>query len=173
MRATVADLAGRWRACRAAGVPEFSPQDLRHRRPTLWHLEGRPVAEAATQLGQLVPGAPQIPTRTTLSDGARSTRRRCSTKQVAGYGRVFRPSKSIEASSATPNAELRPDPDFPLLWLTFPHRSQAVSEPTTSVVVSQRCPPRRTQTIRRIFISSIMRPARAGSNRVLVFRLET
>jgi integrase len=39
------------RACRAAGVPAFSPHDLRHRRATLWHLEGRPVAEAASWLG--------------------------------------------------------------------------------------------------------------------------
>jgi integrase len=39
------------RACKAAGVPEFSPHDLRHRRATLWHLQGVPVAEAATWLG--------------------------------------------------------------------------------------------------------------------------
>jgi integrase len=39
------------RACRAAGVPEFSPHQLRHRRATLWHLSGRPVVEAAAWLG--------------------------------------------------------------------------------------------------------------------------
>jgi integrase len=39
------------RACRDAGVPLFSPHDLRHRRATLWHLGGRPVAEAAAWLG--------------------------------------------------------------------------------------------------------------------------
>jgi integrase len=39
------------RACKAAGVPAFSPHDLRHRRATLWHLDGRPVVEAASWLG--------------------------------------------------------------------------------------------------------------------------
>jgi integrase len=39
------------RACKAAGVPLISPHDLRHRRATLWHLSGMPVAEAAGWLG--------------------------------------------------------------------------------------------------------------------------
>ena len=39
------------RACKAAGVPAFSPHDLRHRRATLWHLSGVPAAEAASWLG--------------------------------------------------------------------------------------------------------------------------
>ena len=39
------------RACKAAGVPSFSPHDLRHRRATLWHLSGVPVVEAAAWLG--------------------------------------------------------------------------------------------------------------------------
>jgi integrase len=39
------------RACKAAGVPVFSPHDLRHRRATLWHLQGVPVVEAAARLG--------------------------------------------------------------------------------------------------------------------------
>lgn len=39
------------RACKAAGVPAFSPHDLRHRRATLWHLSGVPVVEAAAWLG--------------------------------------------------------------------------------------------------------------------------
>jgi integrase len=39
------------RACRNAGVPEFSPHDLRHRRATLWHLQGVPIADAASWLG--------------------------------------------------------------------------------------------------------------------------
>lgn len=39
------------RACRAAGVPAFSPHDLRHRRATLWHLAGVPPVEAAAWLG--------------------------------------------------------------------------------------------------------------------------
>ncbi len=39
------------RACTAAGVPSFSPHDLRHRRATLWHLGGVPAAQAAAWLG--------------------------------------------------------------------------------------------------------------------------
>lgn len=39
------------RACKAAGVPVFSPHDLRHRRATLWHLQGVPAVEAASWLG--------------------------------------------------------------------------------------------------------------------------
>jgi integrase len=39
------------RACKAAGIPAFSPHDLRHRRATLWHLGGIPVVEAAAWLG--------------------------------------------------------------------------------------------------------------------------
>jgi len=34
------------------GTPAFSPDDLRHRRATLWHLAGVPVAEAAGWLGR-------------------------------------------------------------------------------------------------------------------------
>ena len=39
------------RVCRATGVPTFSPHDLRHRRASLRHLQGVPVAEAAAWLG--------------------------------------------------------------------------------------------------------------------------
>lgn len=39
------------RACTAAGVPAFSPHDLRHRRATLWHLGGLPAAQASAWLG--------------------------------------------------------------------------------------------------------------------------
>ena len=39
------------RACKAAGVPTFSPHDLRHRRATLWHLNGEPPVQAAAWLG--------------------------------------------------------------------------------------------------------------------------
>jgi integrase len=39
------------RACKAAGVPTFSPHDLRHRRATLWHLQGVPAVKAASWLG--------------------------------------------------------------------------------------------------------------------------
>ena len=34
-----------------AGIPAFSPHDLRHRRATLWRLGGIPVVEAAAWLG--------------------------------------------------------------------------------------------------------------------------
>jgi len=39
------------RGCKATGIPAFSPHDLRHRRASLWHLQGVPVAEAAGWLG--------------------------------------------------------------------------------------------------------------------------
>ncbi len=39
------------RACKVSGVPVFSPHDVRHRRATLWHLQGVPAAEAAAWLG--------------------------------------------------------------------------------------------------------------------------
>lgn len=43
--------ARRWtRACTAAGVPAFSPHDLRHRRVSLLHLGGMPWA----RIGELV-----------------------------------------------------------------------------------------------------------------------
>lgn len=38
------------RACTAAGVPTFSPHDLRHRRVSLLHLGGMPWA----RIGELV-----------------------------------------------------------------------------------------------------------------------
>src|SRR6266545_3574134 len=38
------------RACTAAGVPTFSPHDLRHRRVSLLHLAGMPWA----RIGELV-----------------------------------------------------------------------------------------------------------------------
>ena len=31
------------RACRAAGIPGYSPHDLRHRRGSLWHAKGMPA----------------------------------------------------------------------------------------------------------------------------------
>jgi integrase len=39
------------RACKAVGVPTFSPHDLCHRRATLWHPQGVPAVEAASWLG--------------------------------------------------------------------------------------------------------------------------
>ena len=39
------------KTCKAVGIPAYSPHDLRHRRASLWHLSGVPVAEAARWLG--------------------------------------------------------------------------------------------------------------------------
>ena len=40
------------RACIAAGVPAFSPHDLRHRRISLLHLGGEPWARIGEYVGQ-------------------------------------------------------------------------------------------------------------------------
>jgi integrase len=40
------------KACKAAGVPGFSPHDLRHRRISLLHLSGVPWARIGEQVGQ-------------------------------------------------------------------------------------------------------------------------
>jgi integrase len=40
------------RACRAAGVPAFSPHDLRHRRISLLHQQGRSWAQIGAFVGQ-------------------------------------------------------------------------------------------------------------------------
>ena len=40
------------RACRGAGVPEFSPHDPRHRRISLFHRQGRSWAEIGRFVGQ-------------------------------------------------------------------------------------------------------------------------
>ncbi len=40
------------RACTAAGVPAFSPHDLRHRRISLEHLRGEPWARIGELVGQ-------------------------------------------------------------------------------------------------------------------------
>jgi integrase len=39
------------RACTAAGVPAFSPHDLRHRRVSLLHLAGEPWARIGEAVG--------------------------------------------------------------------------------------------------------------------------
>ena len=39
------------RACRTAGIPLYSPHDLRHRRITLWHHQGVPAKELADRAG--------------------------------------------------------------------------------------------------------------------------
>jgi integrase len=40
-----------WRACKAAGIPMFSPHDLRHRYASVKIAEGVPVTDLAAQLG--------------------------------------------------------------------------------------------------------------------------
>ena len=39
------------RACTTAGLPRFSPHDLRHRRLSLWHRQGVPARELAARAG--------------------------------------------------------------------------------------------------------------------------
>ena len=57
------------RACRAAGVPVFSPHDLRHRRISLLHRQGRSWAEIGRFVGQRkLSGTADIYTHV-LSDG--------------------------------------------------------------------------------------------------------
>lgn len=43
------------RACVTAGVPAFSPHDLRHRRTSLWHGQGIPARELADRIGHARP----------------------------------------------------------------------------------------------------------------------
>jgi len=43
------------RACKATGTPRFGLHDLRHRRLSLWHHQGVPVATAAARAGHARP----------------------------------------------------------------------------------------------------------------------
>ena len=43
------------RASRAAGLPLYSPHDLRHRRGSLWHASGMPARELAERMGHSKP----------------------------------------------------------------------------------------------------------------------
>jgi integrase len=65
------------RACRAAGVPSFSPHDLRHRRVSLLHLGGMPWA----RIGELVGHDDLVTTARTythvVADEANSITRAC------------------------------------------------------------------------------------------------
>jgi len=58
------------RACRAAGVPVFSPHDLRHRRISLLHRQGRSWAEIARFVGQRKLSITADTYTHVLSDGA-------------------------------------------------------------------------------------------------------
>jgi integrase len=57
------------RACRAAGVPVFSPHDLRHRRISLLHRQGRSWAEIGRFVGQRKLGVTADTYTHVLSDG--------------------------------------------------------------------------------------------------------
>jgi len=50
---TMRDAIGR--ASRAAGLPLYSPHDLRHRRGSLWHASGMPARELAERMGHSWP----------------------------------------------------------------------------------------------------------------------
>lgn len=41
------------RACRTAGIPIYSPHDLRHRRTSLWHNQGVPFKELSERIGHV------------------------------------------------------------------------------------------------------------------------
>jgi len=58
------------RACRASGVPVFSPHDLRHRRISLLHRQGRSWAEIARFVGQRKLSITADTYTHVLSDGA-------------------------------------------------------------------------------------------------------
>jgi integrase len=58
------------RACRAAGVPTFSPHDLRHRRVSLLHRQGRSWAEIGRLVGQRKLSITADTYTHVLSDGA-------------------------------------------------------------------------------------------------------
>lgn len=58
------------RACKAAGVPVFSPHDLRHRRISLLHRQGRSWAEIARFVGQRKLSITADTYTHVLSDGA-------------------------------------------------------------------------------------------------------
>lgn len=58
------------RACKASGVPVFSPHDLRHRRISLLHAQGRTWAEIARFVGQRKLSVTADTYTHVLSDGA-------------------------------------------------------------------------------------------------------
>jgi integrase len=58
------------RACKLAGVPVFSPHDLRHRRISLLHAQGRSWAEIARFVGQKKLSITADTYTHVLSDGA-------------------------------------------------------------------------------------------------------
>ena len=61
------------RACKASGVPVFSPHDLRHRRISLLHRQGRSWAEIARFVGQRKLSITADTYTHVLIDGANST----------------------------------------------------------------------------------------------------
>ncbi len=61
------------RACKTAGVPVFSPHDLRHRRISLLHRQGRTWAEIGRLVGQRKLGVMADTYTHVLSEVASST----------------------------------------------------------------------------------------------------
>jgi integrase len=43
--------AAMWRACKQAGITNYHPHDLRHRRLSLWHGQGVPARVLAERAG--------------------------------------------------------------------------------------------------------------------------
>jgi integrase len=66
------------RACTAAGVPAFSPHDLRHRRISLLHLGGVPWARIGEHVGQRNLAVTANTYSTSLLTRPNSTTSRCS-----------------------------------------------------------------------------------------------
>jgi len=74
------------RASTAAGVPAFSPHDLRHRRISLLHLGGVPWARIGEHVGQRNLAVTATRTPTFLSRRTSSTTRTCSPR--LGHARL-------------------------------------------------------------------------------------
>jgi integrase len=70
------------RACVAAGIPLFSPHDLRHRRISLGHLAGIPWARIGEQVGQRDLAVTPTPTPTSSPMKRSLTTQSCSEKHV-------------------------------------------------------------------------------------------
>jgi integrase len=72
------------KACRAAGVPVWSPHDLRHRRISLLHRQGRTWAEIGALVGQRSLKVTSDTYTHVLVDSSESTARRCSRDRSRG-----------------------------------------------------------------------------------------
>lgn len=82
-------------------MPAFSPHDLRHRRATLWHLSGVPVAEAAAWLGHSAQEHVNTYAHATLVD------RRELDFGGEGWGSAFPPAAGHTAAAPLPPRSTR------------------------------------------------------------------